>query len=138
MTILEYKNLSIMRNTKGKIPHLPFLLLKEKILKKNYSLSLVFVDKKTATELYREYKQKDEPLDILSFPLEKNSGEIIMNLAQIRTKAKLYDRTYIDHLAFMTIHGMLHLSGHTHYNDTDASLMEKAEEKFYAFYKTLI
>ena len=127
-----------MRNTKGKIPSLPFLLLKEKILKKSYSLSLVFVDKKTATELYREYKQKDEPLDILSFPLEKDLGEIIINLEQIRKKAKLYDRTYIDHLAFMFIHGMLHLSGHTHHNDTDANLMELAENKYYSFYKTQI
>lgn len=114
-----------MRQTKGGIPTLPFLAIKDAILGKEYNLSLIFPTLKIAEELHIRWKKKTGPVNILSFPLDKNEGEIILTLAQARKEAKKYDRNYKDHLTFLFIHGCLHLKGMTH-----GAKMEK-EERFY-------
>ena len=132
MAFLECDNFTILRETQGSLPNLPFFAFKEKILGKKYNVSLVFVGKKRATKLYSQFKNKDYPLDILSFPLDTYTGEIIMCLSQLRRHAKQYNRSFTDHIMFMFIHGCLHLAGHTHHNDTDSAEMEKLENKYYA------
>lgn len=126
MDIVELDNLSIQRQTKGKVPNLPFLLIKNDILGKNYDLSLVFPTLEIATDLHLRWKKKSGPVNILSFPLSDTEGEIIISLSQARSEAKNFDRSYINHLIFLFIHGCLHLKGMTH-----GAKMEKEERKFY-------
>ena len=125
MAIEEYKNFTILRQTKGRIPTLPFVEVKEAILGKKYDLSLTFPTLDLAEELHIKWKKKTGPVNILSFPLDKNEGEIILTLSQARKEAKNYDRNYKEHLVFLFIHGCLHLKGMTH-----GAKMEK-EERFY-------
>lgn len=127
MKTLELDNLSITRHTKGDIPDLPFLEIKNTILGSAYELSLVFPTLDTATQLHLEWKKKPGPVNILSFPLDTNEGEIILTLSQARTEAKHFERTYYQHLAFLFIHGCLHLKGMTH-----GAKMEKEERLLYA------
>ena len=125
MKTYEKSNLSVKRLTSGKLPSLPFLRLKETILGKNYELSIVFAGRKLASELNKKYRRKNKSTNILSFPLSKTSGEIIMNLELARKEAPRFNRKYIDHLGALLIHGMLHLKGHKHGNK-----MEVEEQKF--------
>lgn len=125
MTSLEFENLSITRQTPGPVPDLPFLEMKNAILGPDYDLSLLFPTLELATELHIQWKKKPGPVNILSFPLDEDEGEIILTLAQARTEAKNFDRNYHQHLAFLFIHGCLHLKGMTH-----GAKMEK-EERFY-------
>ncbi|MCD5390042.1 MAG: rRNA maturation RNase YbeY [Candidatus Pacebacteria bacterium] len=125
MAVAEYKNFTILRQTKGRIPTLPFVEVKEAILGKKYDLSLTFPTLDLAEELHIKWKKKTGPVNILSFPLDQNEGEIILTLSQARKEAKNYDRNYRDHLVFLFIHGCLHLKGMTH-----GAKMEK-EERFY-------
>ncbi len=125
MVVAEFKKLIIRRQTKGRIPNLPFVEVKEAILGKKYNLSLTFPTLDLAEELHIKWKKKTGPVNILSFPLDKNEGEIILTLAQARKEAQNYGRNYKNHLIFLFIHGCLHLKGMTH-----GAKMEK-EERFY-------
>jgi rRNA maturation RNase YbeY len=125
MSIAEYHNLTIIRQTKGGIPILPFVDIKNAILGIDYDLSLVFPTLQHSTELHLQWKKKPGPVNILSFPLDDSSGEIILTLSQARTEAKKYNRSYYNHLVFLFIHGCLHLKGMTH-----GAKMEK-QERFY-------
>lgn len=116
-------NFSISNKTKGKTPSLPFQEMKEYVLGKNYELSLVFVSDKKSQELNKIYRNKNKPANILSFPLEKNEGEIFINLKKCKETSKEFDRKIDNFIAFLFIHGLTHLKGFEH-----SSKMESEEE----------
>lgn len=126
MQTIEYNNCIITRKTKGGIPLLPFVEIKNAILGKDYELSIVFPTLDESTRLHMEWKKKSGPVNILSFPLDNDSGEIIITLAQARKEAPLYGRGYHNHLIFLLIHGCLHLKGMTH-----GAKMEQQEQLQY-------
>lgn len=110
--------------TKSTLPRVPFDDMKIAALGKNYSLSLVFVGDSRSRKLNQAYRNKNKPTNILSFPYEKNEGEIFINLSKAKNEAKLFDREYENFVAFLFIHGLMHLKGMDH-----GSTMEKAEAK---------
>ncbi len=123
---------SIKNTGRGKLPRLPFLLMKEKVLGKTYDLSLAFVGPTKIRELNRIYRNKDKVTDILSFPLTKNSGEIFICLSDVKTKAKKTPKKTAsekDYLGFLFIHGLLHLKGLDH-----GSRMEREEKTISSFF----
>jgi probable rRNA maturation factor len=119
------KKVSVINKTKGKLPSLPFVLLKNDILDKNYSLSIAFVEAKKSREINKAYRNKNKPTNILSFALQKNEGEIILCPAVIRKQTKSFSKTFRLLTGFLVIHGMLHLKGMKH-----GSIMERAEKKY--------
>lgn len=108
--------------TKGKLPRLPFLQMKDAILGKRYDLSIVFATPKISQDLNRTHRGKDYPTNILSFPLSDTSGELVISLATVRRDAPNFDKPYGKFLCFLMIHGMLHLKGYDH-----GSTMERQE-----------
>ncbi len=122
-------NLAISNETRIKVPVVSFVEIKNAILGKKYELSLVFPNKKTATELHLDWKDKSGPANILSFPLDKNLGEIFISLDQAKTECKKFDRDYQNYVAFLFIHGCAHLKGHTHGNEME-SYEKKIRAKF--------
>ncbi len=118
-------NISIINKTKGKLPSLPFVAMKDKILGSKYELSISFVGKTASRTLNRTYRQKDYPTNILSFELSKNTGELVLQPDCVKRDAKNFDMDYKNFLAFLVIHGMLHLKGMEH-----GSTMEKQEARF--------
>ncbi|MES2416203.1 MAG: rRNA maturation RNase YbeY [Patescibacteria group bacterium] len=119
------ENFGVTNLTKGKLPSLPFAMMKTAILGKGYSLSLVFINKKKSLELNKTYRQKDKPANVLSFPYSKKDGEIFICIEVAKTQAKEYDKTWTEFVGFLVIHGMLHLKGMQH-----GSTMEVQERKF--------
>lgn len=115
----------ITNKTKGKLPSLPFSLLKKEILGEEYSLSLAFVGKTTSRKLNNLYRKKNHPTNILSFPLSKNEGEIVICPAIVKSETDKFGRTFRELLGFLVIHGMLHLKGMEH-----GSRMESKEKKY--------
>lgn len=108
--------------------------IKNEILGKAYELSFVFVSRAKIKELNKKYRGKDEPTDILSFPLESNGGEIL--ICKEAAKEKFEEvwkgkyRTFENYLIFLVIHGCLHLKGLEH-----GSKMEKYELSHYSRYR---
>ena len=96
--------LTITNTTKGKLPRLPFAKITEAVLGKEYDCSLVIVGSKKSQELNRTYREKDYPTNILSFPLDKNEGEIFLDLKKAREDAVNFDRSYTNFIGFLFIH----------------------------------
>ncbi len=111
--------------TKGKLPRLPFVQMKEAILGKNYDLSIACVSPLISKKLNNTYRGKNKPTNILSFPLSKKDGELVLDLALIKKEAPKFERSYRRFVGFLLIHGMLHLKGMQH-----GSTMEGKERKF--------
>jgi probable rRNA maturation factor len=117
--------IQITNKTKGKLPRLPFVRLKNEILGKSYELSLACVTPKESHKLNLTYRKKDKPTNILSFPFDSSSGEIVVDLQTAKADAPNFDMTPSKFLLFLVIHGMLHLKGYDH-----GSTMDKQEKKF--------
>ena len=125
----EHPGLSIVRQTSGGIPPLDFVSMKNYVLGPTYQLSLVFASPQYSAHLHQEWKRKPGPADILSFPLSDTEGEMVICLSQVRKKAKDFERTYYGFLAYIFIHGLVHLKGHDHGSTMDA-IEEKARAHF--------
>lgn len=104
--------------------------IKKAVLGSEYELSLVFCSAKKIQELNKIYRNINKPTDILSFPLSKNSGEILICKSETRKMMKEFGRTYENFLVFLFIHGCVHLKGYDH-----GAKMEKVEEKFRKLFK---
>ncbi len=99
--------------------------LKNDILGKKYSLSIAYVSESKSRKINKKYRKKDKPTNVLSFPLSKTEGEILLCKNLIKKEAKNFDKTFKEFLIFLVIHGMLHLKGLKH-----GKKMEKLEEKY--------
>jgi rRNA maturation RNase YbeY len=119
---------SLTNKTKGSpkiLKGLPFVHMKEAILGKDYELSLVFVTSKEMARLNLAYRNKEGATDILSFPIDKDSGEIFISIKEAEAEAKKFERELQNFIQFLFIHGCAHLKGMTH-----GSRMESEERKF--------
>ena len=78
-------------------------------------LSIVLLEKKRMLQLNRQYRKKDKVANVLSFPIpELGLGEVMLCPAEIRKDAKKYGIPYTKAMAWMLIHGILHVLGYTH------------------------
>ena len=125
MDASQKNNLTLSNTTKGKLPSLPFSDMKNAVLGKKYALSLVIVSPAEIKKLNATYRGKNTPTDILSFPLSKNEGEMFICISETKKEAMKFERAFPNFLAFLFIHGLVHLKGFDH-----GSRMESEEEKF--------
>jgi probable rRNA maturation factor len=118
------ENFTITNTTKSTLPRVPFDLIKNAALGKKYSLSLVFIKNARSKFLNNAYRNKNKPTNVLSFSLDKKSGEIFLTPEVIKKQTKEFDRKYENLVTFLFIHGLMHLKGMDH-----GSTMERAEVK---------
>ncbi len=111
-------------------PKLPYDALKDAILGKKYSLSLAFVGKVRAQALNAQYRNATYVPNVLSFPLQKDMGEIYITPLVAQRESKKFSLTYKGYIGYLFIHGLLHLKGYPH-GDT----MDRAEKKYMAQFK---
>jgi probable rRNA maturation factor len=104
----------IKNTTRRPVPNLPFRLLKETVLGKQYDLSLVIAGDERTKKLNVEHRRKSYTPNVLSFPLSKTSGEIFLNLRQAEREVKKYGLEFRAHTALLVVHSLLHLAGYTH------------------------
>lgn len=116
---------TITNTTKGKLPRLPFVYMKNAILGDKYELGVSFLSPRKQKEINMKYRGIDKTTNILSFPLSETSGDITFDLIKVKKDAPLFDMTYTKFLKYLFIHGLLHLKGYDH-----SDIMEKQEKKF--------
>jgi len=119
------ENFLILNKTKGRLPSLPFELMKNTVLGTKYELSLVFTNSSEMLKLNITYRNIDKTTDILSFPISKTSGEIFICPSETKKMMAEFGRTYENFFAYLFIHGLVHLKGLDH-----GPKMEKEEVKF--------
>lgn len=116
---------SISTTVKRYPKKIPYAEIKRGILGTRYELSLVFIGTRRAATLNRTYRQKTYTPNILSFPLDEHTGEIFICPEVAAREARQFDMSKTGYIAYLFIHGCLHLKGHEH-GDT----MEKLERKY--------
>jgi len=107
--------------------------------RKHTELSIRLVDADEGRALNLAYRGKDYATNVLSFPAELPSGvnlPLIGDLAicapVVRREAAEQHKRERDHWAHLTVHGVLHLLGHDHLDETEAEAMEALETRILA------
>ena len=97
-------------------------------------LTLRFVGEEESRSLNHQYRGKDKPTNVLSFPFEAPPGielsllgDLVICAPIICFEATEQHKTVPDHYAHMIVHGILHLLGFDHIDDDDAEEMETLE-----------
>lgn len=121
------------------------VLLTESLLKdiEEIEISLLLTNNNEIQQLNRDFRNKDKPTNVLSFPeyeakelksLEITSlnnyiylGDIAMSFDVISSEADEKAISFKDHFLHLFVHSMLHLLGYDHIDDSEASVMEKLE-----------
>lgn len=106
-------------------PTLPYEAIKNDILGKRYTVSLAFVGATRAQQINHAHRGKTYVPNVLSFPLDTQTGEIYITPKVARAEAKKFSMTVNGYIGFLFIHGCLHLKGMDH-GDT----MDKAERTY--------
>ena len=104
--------------------------------------SVTFVDNDRIHELNKQYRNKDMPTDVLSFPMGENGqydidedngckvlGDIVISMQRAMEQAELYGHSLQREVAYLTVHSMLHLLGYDHEGSgLEAVRMREREE----------
>ncbi len=102
-----------------------------------YELSIMLTSDEDIRRLNLQYRGKNSPTNILSFPQddflpaqsghEPHLGDMVLAFETIEREAAEQGKAFEHHLAHLLIHGFLHLLGYTHEDDSRAREMEKLE-----------
>lgn len=97
-------------------------------------VTIRFTDEAESQSLNHEYRGKDKPTNVLSFPFEAPPGieinllgDLVICAPVISREAEEQQKRVSDHYTHMTVHGLLHLMGYDHIDDADAEEMESKE-----------
>lgn len=97
------------------------------------------VDNDESRALNREYRGKDNPTNVLSFPVEVPEGipldligDLVICAPVVAAEAQEQNKNPMDHWAHLVIHGTLHLLGFDHIKDDEAQEMEALETQLLA------
>jgi probable rRNA maturation factor len=112
----------------------------------SYELAVTLVDDERIRELNHQHRDKNEVTDVLSFPLVDEDtagfilpggaathlGDVVIALGRMREQAAQYGHSVERELAYLTVHGVLHLLGYDHEDDEDKVHMRAREEEILA------
>ena len=107
------------------------MVLKEQKVKKNFYLSVLFIDDNGMRQINSKFRKKNSTTNVLSFPQNETKylkesismiilGDIVISLEKILSESKEQEKTFSDHLCHMVVHSVLHLLGFNHQNDLDS------------------
>ena len=99
------------------------------------NVSILITDNEEIHGLNLEYRQKDAPTDVLSFPLfdeegyldDEELGDIVISLERAAAQAEEYNHSLKREVAFLTAHSMLHLLGYDHENGEQEMYVKQDE-----------
>jgi probable rRNA maturation factor len=98
-------------------------------------LSLVFTDDAHVRRLNRDFREKDSPTNVLSFPAPAGAdgrlgsilGDVVLARETVFREAEAEGLTMEAHLAHLILHGFLHILGYDHADEAEATAMERLE-----------
>ncbi|HYC67186.1 rRNA maturation RNase YbeY [Brevundimonas sp.] len=87
-------------------------------------------------DLNARFRDKDRPTNVLSFPAAESAaphlGDLVLAFGVCAVEAQAQGKTLADHLAHLTVHGVLHLLGRDHEDEAEAEEMEAEERSILA------
>lgn len=112
-------------------------------------VTITFVDNERIREINNEYRDKDQPTDVISFALEELGegeveivgvdmprflGDIIISVPRAKEQAEEYNHSFERELGFLAVHGFLHLLGYDHMNEEDEKIMFTKQDEILQSY----
>ena len=129
----EIKEIEILK------PLLEYARVIENLKDKELEFSVIITDNKRIHEINREYRGIDRPTDVISFALEDSEdinienyrilGDIYISIDKVKEQALAYGHSETRELAFLTIHGFLHLLGYDHMEPEEEKIMFAKQEE---------
>ncbi len=112
----------ILRAAKGALAGIPAPVRRKKLKRgRTYALHVSLVTQNEMKRLNHHYRGKNKVTDVLSFSRLEGAetphpevGDVILCAARAREQAGDWGNTYLDELARLTVHGVLHLFGYDH------------------------
>ncbi|MCV6614303.1 MAG: rRNA maturation RNase YbeY [Cellvibrionaceae bacterium] len=102
-------------------------------------VSIRLVDRAESQALNLQYRGKDKPTNVLSFPADLPPelalpllGDLVICVPVMLAEAAEQGKTELAHWAHLSIHGCLHLLGYDHIEETEAEAMEALETELLA------
>lgn len=111
---------------------------------KDFDLGILLTTENSIQNYNRDYRDKDKPTDVLSFPYhtelkagkrikvtmdeDKNLGDLIMAPAYIAQDAVRLGVSFDSRMQYLLVHGICHLLGYDHIEDADYAVMDKKEK----------
>ncbi len=102
-------------------------------------LVIRLVDEAESRQLNRDYRGRDKPTNVLSFPFEappgvpsEHLGDLVICAPVVAREALEQGKSPAHHWAHMVVHGVLHLRGYDHLEPADAEAMEARERRILA------
>nr|WP_156817417.1 rRNA maturation RNase YbeY [Halomonas lutea] len=100
-------------------------------------VTIRLVGSEESQALNRDYRGKDKPTNVLSFPFEAPPGvedmpllgDLVICHGVVAREAQEQGKPLLHHYAHMVIHGTLHLLGYDHIEDAEADEMEALERE---------
>jgi probable rRNA maturation factor len=106
-------------------------------------ISVTFVNNDEIQELNRTYRDKNQPTDVLSFPMYEADqveietyddeplllGDIIISIPKAKEQAVEYNHSFERELGFLLVHGFLHLLGYDHGDEVAEQEMFSRQEE---------
>lgn len=97
------------------------------------TVSLAIVDDAAIHEMNRTYRHKDAPTDVLSFPLadgpeDPHLGDIAISAERALSQAESFGHPLTREMAFLAVHGTLHLLGYDHQTPEEEEEMTRRAE----------
>ena len=133
LTILNHKSFEVDKALSEKLINAFNLICNEESLEK-CSINLKLVDNEEITELNKIYRNKNKPTNVLSFTNDDISksrtndlGDIAISFEFVEQESKEQNKKFNDHVIHMFIHGIYHILGFDHENDSMADAMEEKE-----------
>jgi len=100
------------------------------ILRVGGEVSVVLAGDGLLRRLNRDYRGKDRPTDVLSFPGdggESGLGDVVISVATAERNARGLGRTLLQELDVLALHGFLHVLGYDH--EADDGSMDRLEAR---------
>lgn len=110
-------------------------------------VSVTFVDDEAIRKINRQYRNKDQATDVISFALNDDEtdlvvdeeipnllGDIIVSYPCVLRQAEEYQHSVDRELGFLVVHGFLHLLGYDHMTDEEEKIMFKRQEDILVAY----
>ena len=102
---------------------------------KDAELAVILADDARLKDLNRDWRGKDRPTNVLSFPGAEGDeiatapllGDLVLAFETVAEEAKRDGKSFEDHFAHLVVHGTLHLFGFDHMSDAEAETMENTE-----------
>ncbi len=104
-------------------------------------VSIFLTSDKKIKKLNHQYRNKNKPTNVLSFPMQSSSdgtyllGDIVLSNQTLLKESIEQNVTKYDYLCKMTIHGMLHLLGYDHNTEKQFQKMNKFENTIFKMIK---